>query len=142
MCSVGRCNQGDPFGTDADIGYSRGGSTTILNSTGAIYMYGIFVGPRAGARPNLRRLSFPLAYPITTKTRYEPSTAIQQYSTGRSSVLGLSDDGKVWMWESDTGFQIKLAHVDMVGNKVDRVIAGKLLYFEATMRTDVLTIWI
>lgn len=89
-------------------------------------MYGIFDGPRGG-REGLSRLSFPPAYPTTTKERYEPSTAIRQYSTGRSSVLGLSDDGKVWMWESVMGFQIKLAHVDMLGNKVDRVIAGKRL---------------
>ena len=89
-------------------------------------MYGVFDGLRSAGQAGLKRLSFPLAYPVTTKTRYEPSTAIQQYSTGRTSVLGLSDDGKVWMWESVVGFQIKLAHVDMVSNKVDRVIAGKL----------------
>lgn len=39
------------------------------------------------------------------------------------------------------GFQIKLAHVDMVGNKVDRVIAGKLPSSKAPQRTDALTIW-
>ena len=92
-------------------------------------MYGIFDGERYRGQEGLRRLSFPPAYPTTTKTRYEPSTAIQQFSTGRSSVLGLSDDGKVWMWESVVGFQVKLAHVDMVGNKVDRVVAGTLLSF-------------
>ena len=104
-------------------------------------MYGIFDGLRSGGRAGLERLSFPPAYPTTTKTRYEPSTAIRQYSTGRSSVLGLSDDGKVWMWESVTGFQIKLAHVDIAGNKVDRVIAGKIPFSEASERTGVLTIW-
>lgn len=103
-------------------------------------MYGVFDGVRRGHGAELRRLSFPPAYPITTKTRYEPSTAIQQYSTGRSSVLGLSDDGKVWMWESLMGFQIKLAHVDMVGNKVDRVIAGKQLASEKPERANILTI--
>lgn len=103
-------------------------------------MYGIFDGLRLGGRSDLRRLSFPPAYPTTTKTRYEPSTAVQQYSTGRSSVLGLSDDGKVWMWESETGFQIKLARVDMVGNKVDRVVAGKVPSSKPSERTDVLTI--
>lgn len=113
----------EDVGIVADV-QCGGWSTTILNSIGAIYMYGIFDGLRLGGRADLRRLSFPPAYPTTTKTRYEPSTAIQQYSTGRSSVLGLSDDGKVWMWESIMGFQIKLAHVDMVGNKVDRVVAG------------------
>ena len=103
-------------------------------------MYGVFDGVRRSGRAELRRLSFPPAYPTTTKTRYEPSTAIQQYSTGRSSVLGLSDDGKVWMWESVTGFQIKLANVDLVGNKVDRVIAGKHLLSKVSERTNILTI--
>ena len=126
-----------PLQKTADVGYFRGWSTTILNSIGAIYMYGIFDGLRSRGRLDLRRLSFPPAYPTTTKTRYEPSTAIQQYSTGRSSVLGLSDDGKVWMWESVIGFQIKLAHVDMVGNKIDRVIAGKLSSSKPSRSTDV-----
>lgn len=122
------------------LGHSRGWSTTILNSIGAIYMYGIFDGQRSSGRADLTRLSFPPAYLTTRETRYEPSTAIRQYSTGRSSVLGLSDDGKVWMWESIVGFQIKLAHVDMVGNKVDRVVAGKLPSHKASERLDVIII--
>ncbi len=90
-------------------------------------MVGIFY-PRIPEEDDgrLRRLSFPPAYPETTKIRYEPSTAIQQYSTGRFSVLGLADDGKVWMWDSNVGFQIKLMHVDLVQNRVERVVAGKL----------------
>ena len=129
------------FGNNADVGFSRGWSTTILNSIGAIYIYGVFDGTRPRVQGNLRRLDFPLAYPITTGTRYESSTAIHQYSTGRSSVLGLADDGKVWMWESITGFQSTLAHVDIVGNKVDRVIAGGFPSSKASGRTDLLTIW-
>ena len=99
-------------------------------------MYGIFDGRRRGGHAGLRRLIFPPAYPTTTKARYESSTAIRQYSTGRSSVLGLSDDGKVWMWESVIGFQIKLAHVDMVENKVERVVAGKLRDIRGNGRPD------
>lgn len=75
---------------------------------------------------SLRRLEFPPAYPPTTNARYEPSTAIKQYSTGRASVLGLADDGKVWMWESDMGFQVKPMHVDLVENRVKSVVAGGL----------------
>lgn len=89
-------------------------------------MFGIFDGLRfihmRGS--SLRRLDFPPGYPPTTKDRYEPSTAIKQFSTGRSSVLGLADDGKVWMWESDTSFQVKPIHVDLVENRVERVVAG------------------
>ena len=86
-------------------------------------MLGLFEGMRVD--PNLKRLSFPPAYPPTTNRRYEPSTAIRQYSTGRSTVLGLADDGKVWMWRSMVGFQIRPLHVDLVRNKVRRVVAGK-----------------
>ena len=129
------------FRDTANVGHSRGWSTTILNSDGAVYMYGVFDGLRAGGYTGLRRLSFPPAYPTTTRTRYEPSTAIQQYSTGRSSVLGLSDDGKVWMWESVMGFQIKLALVDTVANKVDRVVAGRMPDPTASEGRDVLTVW-
>ena len=88
-------------------------------------MYGIFDGQRSRGRAGLRRLGFPPLYTATTKAIYEPSTAIRQYSTGRSSVLGLSDDGRVWMWESVVGVEIKLSHVDIVNNQVERVFAGK-----------------
>ncbi|KAL6721722.1 hypothetical protein ACLMJK_000827 [Lecanora helva] len=82
----------------------RGWSTTFLNSIGAIYMLGCFNGERLSAEDSrLRRLEFPAAYPQTTATRHEPSTAIKQYSSGRSSILGLADDGKVWMWQSYVG---------------------------------------
>lgn len=89
-------------------------------------MFGIFDGLRyINMRESpLRRLGFPPGYPPTTKDRYEPSTAIKQFSTGRSSVLGLSDDGKVWMWESDICFQVKPIHVDLIENSVERVVAG------------------
>ena len=89
-------------------------------------MYGIFNGERSSGRAGLRKLGFPPSYTATTKAIYEPSTAIRQYSTGRSSVLGLSDDGRVWMWESVVGFEIKLSHIDIGCNRVGRVVAGKL----------------
>lgn len=90
-------------------------------------MFGIFDGLRhINMRGSpLRRLGFPPGYPPTTKDRYEPSTAIKQFSTGRLSVLGLADDGKVWMWESDICFQVKSFHVDLIENKVERVVAGE-----------------
>ena len=74
--------------------------------------------------PFSRRLTFPLAYPLTTGTRHEPSTAIKQLSTGRSNILGLSDDGKVWSWTNDIAVMIKPFHVDLRGHEVTTVVAG------------------
>ncbi|KAL9095777.1 MAG: hypothetical protein Q9163_006491, partial [Psora crenata] len=71
-----------------------------------------------------RLLEFPPGYPATTKDRYEPSTAIKQFSTGRASVLGLSDDGKVWSWTGHTAVLVKSVHVDLEENKVLEVQSG------------------
>ena len=114
------------LGTIADV-QCGGWSTTLLNSDGAIYIFGVLDGEsrrQSSHSQDLRRLGFPNAYPPATSERYEPSTAIKQFSTGRKSVLGLADDGKVWMWQSDIAFQVKPIHVDLVANKVIRVAAG------------------
>ena len=105
-----------------------GWSTTLLNSIGQIYIFGIFdgLGFRGRVSHQLRLLGFPPGYPPTTRERYEPSTAIKQYSTGRSSVLGLSDDGKVWSWTDDVAVLVKSVHVDLVENKVIEVQTGPL----------------
>ncbi|KAL9632864.1 MAG: hypothetical protein Q9164_005045, partial [Protoblastenia rupestris] len=103
-----------------------GWSTTLLNSIGQVYIFGIFdgLGFRGRVSHQLRLLGFPPGYPPTTRERYEPSTAIKQYSTGRSSVLGLSDDGKVWSWTDDVAVLVKSVHVDLVENKVIEVQTG------------------
>ncbi len=67
---------------------------------------------------------FPPAYPQNSNSRYEPSTAIQHISTGRSSVLGLSDDGKVWSWTADVAVLIKPWNIDIREHKVEKVVAG------------------
>ncbi len=74
----------------------------------------------------MKQLVFPAGYPPTSKTRYEPSTAIRQYSTGRSHLLGLADDGKIWYWAQAEARRIKLSHVDMTDRNVVRVLAGEL----------------
>ena len=94
-----------------------------------MFIFGILEGLSFRSDPptQLRQLNFPLGYPVTTKDRYEPSTAIRQFSTGRSSVLGLSDDGKVWSWTgetSDSGVSVKSFHVDMIEHQVLEVQAG------------------
>ena len=104
----------------------RGWSTTILNSNGVLYMVGSFDGLSFHQLGDIemKQLDFPPGYPPMSKARYEPSTAIKQYSTGRTHVLGLADDGKVWSWTQKEARQIKLLNVDLTDNNVARVVAG------------------
>lgn len=93
-----------------------------------------FMTRRYGGRPDrnrieprARRLTFPLAYPPTTKHFHEPSTAIAQFSSGRKSILGLADDGKVWQWNEEEARLVKPLHVDVGQNRVERVFAGMFM---------------
>lgn len=79
---------------------------------------------RNRATSQAKRLTFPSAYPPTTKTRHEPSTAISQFSTGRAHILGLADDGKVWQWNNEEARLVKPLHVDVSDKVVTRVVAG------------------
>lgn len=98
-------------------------------------MFGNIGGVDYGFRPfepYARKLGFPPAYPATSKERYEPSTAVAQFSTGRACVLGLSDDGKVWHWQKQVAFLVKPLHVDVEENRVTRVVAGKACMYQAS----------
>lgn len=79
-----------------------------------------------GERKGNKRLDFPPAYPPTTASRYEPCTAIRQFSTGRSHVLGLADDGSVWYWRRFIAMRIPLSDTDISQRNVTRVVAGEL----------------
>lgn len=91
-------------------------------------------GPhRYATLSKVRRLRFPPAYPPTTKDRHEPSTAIASFSTGRSHVLGLADDGRVWQWNNEEARQIRPLHVEVGGKRVTRVVAGKSMIDSTTL---------
>lgn len=97
----------------------------LLNSIGVIYVSGVVNGLGSFARINSQSLSFPPSYPPTSRDQYEPSTAIQQLSVGRSHILGLSDNGNVWFWCRRLAYLVQPLDVEMVENKVTRVVAGK-----------------
>lgn len=105
----------------------------MLNSRGVIYILGSFteiLGPSddRGSGAAARMLKFPEEYHQTTASRYNPQTAIRQFSAGVSHVLGLSDDGRVWSWESDVGHLVWSSDDEAIPTrKVSRVAAGEFL---------------
>ncbi|KAL9000280.1 MAG: hypothetical protein Q9169_000997 [Polycauliona sp. 2 TL-2023] len=117
----------ESIGIVADV-QCGGWSTTLLNSVGNVFLCGD-IGPSSASRrdrtqAHARKLTFPSAYPPTTKERHEPSTAISQFSTGRSHILGLADDGKVWQWDYEEARLVKPLHVNVAERVVTRVAAG------------------
>lgn len=103
----------------------------MLNASGVIYIFGAFdVSPdpfRDGILGTaMRMLKFPEQYRQTTASRYNPRTAIRQFSAGRYHVLGLADDGSVWSWTSDVGYLIRSSEgEEMLKRQVTRVTAGE-----------------
>lgn len=112
----------------------------LLNSIGVLYVYGMISQsffPRIPMPPistgrGLKMLSFPPSYPPTTHNHYESQTAIQQFSVGRSHVLGLADNGNVWYWCAEVAFLIRPLNFDLVENRVAKVIAGKATSFTSS----------
>lgn len=97
-----------------------------------IYGFGVFNGAAIFERNvGIKRLEFPPAYPPTTVSRYEPSTAIQQFSTGRSHLLGLADNGIVWYWREYTAIKIQLSDMGISEENIARVVAGELRNYYA-----------
>ncbi|KAI9737988.1 MAG: hypothetical protein M1834_009358 [Cirrosporium novae-zelandiae] len=113
-----------------------GWSTSLLNQDGAIFVVGILDGERSwqGAGHQFMRLSFPEAYITSSYDFYEPSTAIRQFSAGRSHILGLSDSGRIWTWHDmrRSGRHIKFWDIDLCEGedgglglgRVKKVVAG------------------
>ncbi|KAK4505823.1 hypothetical protein PRZ48_003788 [Zasmidium cellare] len=99
---------------------SGGWSTTILTSKGALYSCGVMDGLQFNQRrpPYMQQpkkqptaLIFPVGMPHP-KDRYEPVTAIKQFSSGRSHILALSDSGRIWSWQDIElrGVHVKFVH--------------------------------
>ena len=72
----------------------------------------------------LKLLGFPPNVTPTTSAQYDPSTAIQHFSTGRNHVLGLSDDHRIWMWTEKQAIEIELVSVGMMRKRRVQVVAG------------------
>jgi len=113
-----------------------GWSTVILNSKGQLYVLGMLEGLTTfDQSTKLKMLRYPLGFAPPSE-RYDASTATQQFSTGRSHILGLSDSGRIWSWNNANrdGLHIRFLTIDLVENnredgqytqgRVKKVMAG------------------
>lgn len=98
-----------------------GWSTTILDSRGALHTSGHIDGGQTNWRYDSKhersRLKYPPGYtPPTSDQHYDAYTAIKQFSSGRSHVLGLSDAGRIWTWDhvESVGLHVKFMNIDLV----------------------------
>lgn len=114
---------------------NRGWSLAFLNSDGVLYSAGKLDGLRFKTKSSSRpeAVEFPAGYPPTTATRYEPATAIKQFSSGRRHILALSDSGKIWYWtDKKPALQVKFVHLRTIEGAtssetqgvVTKVVAG------------------
>ncbi|KAJ8108857.1 hypothetical protein OPT61_g7877 [Boeremia exigua] len=94
-----------------------GWSTTLLTANGALHTAGILDGQvTAASNARISPLTFPagFSYSVNSPEACEPSIAIRQFSAGRSHILGLSDNGKIWSWNNakKAALQIKFALIE------------------------------
>jgi SCF-associated factor 1 len=95
-----------------------GWSTTLLTANGTLHTAGVLDGQvTLASHDRMAPLQYPAGLPSAASGSqyYEPSTAIRQFSAGRSHILGLSDDGKIWSWyhAKKAALQVKFAHVEL-----------------------------
>lgn len=121
--------------------HHSGWSTTLLTSSGALYSVGVLDGMQFNQRhPPYRqteklrpeRLVYPPGFPHPSE-RYDAVTAVQQFSSGRSHVLGLSDSGRIWSWNNieQAALNVKFLNIELgetrgltATSAVKKVVAG------------------
>ncbi|KAK8157370.1 hypothetical protein IWX90DRAFT_460611 [Phyllosticta citrichinensis] len=94
-----------------------GWSTTLLTSRGSLHTSGT-IGNDFVSQNNVQPLNYPPGYPKPTE-RQDEAVTIRQFSSGRSHILGLSDNGRIWSWYSvkEHGRRITFLHVDTIETK-------------------------
>ncbi|KAK3680008.1 hypothetical protein LTR78_000385 [Recurvomyces mirabilis] len=107
------------LGVVADV-QCGGWSTSMLTAKGAVYTVGVMDGEQFNQRrpPYMQAIKMqptPLRYPpgfTQAAERHDNKTAIKQFSTGRSHVLGLSDSGRIWSWQDidHAALHVKFLH--------------------------------
>ncbi|EGP90152.1 uncharacterized protein MYCGRDRAFT_69058 [Zymoseptoria tritici IPO323] len=120
---------------------SGGWSTTLLTAKGELYTVGVMDGLQSNQRrpPYQQKthteptaLRYPVGMP-QPKDRYDPATAVKQFSSGRAHVLASSDSGRIWSWQNleHPGVNVKFIHHEINENGRDsgrgvvkKVVAG------------------
>lgn len=94
---------------------SSGWSTTLLTSRGQLHSVGVLDGMqvRQGRTSGLRPLSFPPGHTQPSDNRYDPFTAIRQFSSGRYHILGISDSGRIWSWYDINQPSVNVKFIDI-----------------------------
>lgn len=100
-----------------------GWSTTLLSAKGALYTVGVLDGQSFPMTTETvpTALKYPTGFVPPTQ-RYDATTAIRQFSSGRAHVLGLSDSGRIWSWQDigQSGLHVKFLSHDTVENGKER----------------------
>lgn len=110
-----------------------GWSTSLLTSDGALRVSGVLDG--GDIRQHTRTFATTLTYPsafVQPEQRYDPSTAVKQYSQGRSHLLALSDSRRIWSWRNAdrAAINIRFINHDTIEGRhsgrgtVKKVVAG------------------
>ncbi|PSN65922.1 RCC1/BLIP-II [Corynespora cassiicola Philippines] len=106
------------LGVIADL-QCGGWSTTILDSEGSLHTVGVLDGMiaihNANAEPGPQRLTFPAGHTASRSDRYEPTTAVREFSSGRAHILALTDSGRIWSWyhTQRSGLHVKFWSADV-----------------------------
>ena len=118
----------EELGVISDI-QCGGWSTSLLTAKGALYTVGVIDGLQMQRRaPHMQKVMqepVPLQYPPgfpPPYDRYDASTAVKQFSSGRAHILAVSDSGRIWSWQNieHAALHVKFLSHDVIENGRNR----------------------
>lgn len=113
--------QARDLGVIADL-QCGGWSTTMLNDKGVLFTVGVLNGiSNWDTKSEVTQMKFP-----STVENNAARVAVRQFSSGRTHMLGLSDDDTIWNWKQvqSPGTPVSLSNLSSSSRKVRSVVAG------------------
>jgi SCF-associated factor 1 len=95
------------FGPIADLQVG-GWSTSFLAASGKLYCIGVLDGQSMNLGSAISDAIVQLGFPETDIHKSPEHKAINQFSSGRSTVLGLADDQSIWLWRQTGAVGIEI----------------------------------